>query len=106
MNMRKPILVLAALAATTAVAIPAGVASGTHAYGGNHVNANDLYVRDNQGRVIGRLYRNEHFTVERIAANGWAYGYGYGNVQKCGFVIEPHTWLVNATDGHADTPRC
>lgn len=104
--MRKPTLIFAALMAVAAMAVPAGVALGDHAYGGNHVDATDLYVRDNQGRVIGRLYRNEHFTIERIAANGWAYGYAYGNVQKCGYVIDPHTWLNEATDGHADTPRC
>lgn len=102
----RPKLILATLAVVAATVVFASVAFGGHAYGGNHVNAVDLYVRDNQGRVIGRLYRNEHFTIERIAANGWAYGYAYGNVQKCGYVIEPHTWLLNATDGHADTRRC
>lgn len=104
--MRKLIPILATLVATAAMAVPTGVALGEHAYGGNHVDATDLYVRDNQGRVIGRLYRGEHFTIERIAENGWAYGYAYGNVQKCGYIIDPHDWLNNATDGHADTRRC
>ena len=96
---------LAALAVVVALALSASVGFAGHAtQGGNHVNANDLYVRDNQGRVIGTLFRGEHFSVVRIAANGWAYGWAYGNANKCGFIVDPHTWLVNATDGHADNP--
>lgn len=102
---RKLAVVLAPLTATAALVLPVAAGLGAHATsGGNHVDADTLYVRDSCGRFIGTLYRNEHFSVTRIAANGWARGWAYGNVNKCGFIVDPHIWLKAANDGHGNNP--
>ena len=48
--------------------------------------ADDLYVRDAQGRLIGTLYRGETFDVESSNAQ-YDYGMAWGHVNKHGNVL-------------------
>jgi len=106
--MRIKLGLLVALVALSLV-VPASNSFARHISGGAHVTAESVYVRDSQGRLVGTLFRGEHFHVVRYASNGWAYGYAYGNADKCGYIgYEPDRWIEQATDGHATNPpvRC
>jgi hypothetical protein len=94
------IAVLGAAAAATALAAQVGY---------NKVAAQSVYVRKAPiGEVIGTLVRDEHFNAQYIN-NGWAWGYAYGNANKCGWVnvgTAQDPYLVSSNDSHGTPPDC
>lgn len=55
-----------------------------HAATAQYVSAVDVYARSQpQSYAMGRLYTNERMDIQYIDSNGWAYGYAYGNVNRC-----------------------
>jgi len=55
-----------------------------------HVCAQDVYLRDQPAGVsIGLLNNGDTFDQEKLSPSGaWAYGMGYGNANKHGWVQE------------------
>jgi hypothetical protein len=76
----------------TALAAPIAVAGSAeattvHPAAVHEVCADSLYVREApQGRMIGTLFRGEHFDFYYSNGNGWDYGYAYGGANQLGWV--------------------
>ena len=51
------------------------------------VSVDSVYARSQPGSyAIGRLYTNQRMDIQDIDSNGWAYGYMYGALNRCGWV--------------------
>jgi hypothetical protein len=107
------IKVKAALACAVLAASLAGVGASSASaasIGYNIVVAQDLYVRHTpeDGLFIGTLNKGEHFNVQQLWF-GWAWGFAYGNANKCGWVLTgsaSNPYLVTSTDPHGTPPDC
>lgn len=80
-------------------------AKATTAY---YVSAVDVYARSKpQSYAMGRLYTNERMDIQYVDSNGWAYGYAYGNVNRC--VWAQYSYYSNTnfyTHGTSVTTKC
>lgn len=81
------------------------VANASTAY---YVRVADIYVRPRpQSYAMGRLYKDERMDVQYIDANGWAYGYAYGFVNRCLWAQFRERNAVNfSTHGTEVSNRC
>ena len=80
---RAGVIVILLLAIAVTASFPATPAAAADR---RAVCSDTLYVRDDQMRVIGTLFRGQTFDVYRGAANGTVYGFAYGYVNHVGYV--------------------
>lgn len=92
----RTIVTTVAAAVGLSLALPAGSAAVSGRY---EVGADSLYVRRAaQSYAIGTLYGkgpqspsgNQSMDVQYVDDNGWAYGFAYGNVNRCGWAQWAH----------------
>lgn len=79
-----------------AVVISIGICSEAAATYRCRVTADSLYIRPRAGSYFqGVMYKGHAFDVQYVDSNNWAYGYGYGYVNRCGWTQRGYMAQVN-----------